>query len=285
MYTCLNAGAIGIRDYTLPQTIELAKKTGFAAVDFNIREAAQLGVDRVRELFATSGIQPGTWGLPLEWRKDDATWQQGLDELPALAEVAQQLGALRMTTWVMPNSDTRAFDENYAWHIARFRPIGEALQPYGVRFGLEFIGPQELRPADKHAFVYTMSDMLKLGRDIGTGNIGLLLDAYHLYTGGGTPDDLDSVTNADIVAVHVNNAVEGLQMHEHRDLDRRLPMETSVIDLAAFLRKLSALGYDGPVICEPFRKPLNDVAANDPQAAATTVADHMTRMMQSAGLA
>jgi sugar phosphate isomerase/epimerase len=219
MYTCLNTGAIGIKNFTLAQSIDLAKQTGFAGVDFNIREAAQLagehGIDYVRNLFASAGIKPGSWGAPVEWRKDDETWQRGLDDLPRLAQVAQQLDAPRMTTWVMPNSDTRPFDENYQFHIDRFRPIAEAVKPYGVRFGLEFIGPQTLRPADKHAFVYTMQEMLDLGKAIGTGNIGLLLDAWHLYTSGGTLDDLDTVTNADIVAVHVNNAPEGLTMAEY----------------------------------------------------------------------
>ena len=285
MYTCLNTGAIGIRNYSLSQTIDLAKQTGFQGVDFNIREAAELGSSAARSLFESAGIKPGSWGLPVEWRQDDATFQQGLAELPALAKVAQEIGALRMTTWVMPNSDTRSFDENYAWHVERFSAIGAAIEASGVRFGLEFIGPQTLRPANKHAFIYEMGDMLELGRQCGTGNIGLLLDAWHLYTSGGTLDDLDSVKNEEIVAVHVNNAPEGVGMAEYNDHDRRLPMETSVIDLAGFLRKLSAIGYDGPVICEPFRKTLNEVGATDPVAAATTVADHMTRMMQSAGLA
>jgi hypothetical protein len=33
------------------------------------------------------------------------------------------------------------------------------------------------------------------------------------------------------------------------------------------------------VICEPFRSTLNELAANDPQAAAEQVADHVKRMM------
>lgn len=283
MYTCLNTGAIGIKNFTLAQTIDLAKQTGFEGVDFSITEAAQLagehGIDYVRGLFESAGIKPGSWGVPVEWRKDDATWQEGLDKLPALAQVAQQLNAPRMTTWVMPNSDTRPMDENIQFHIARFRPIAEAVKPFGVSFGLEFIGPQTLRPADKHAFIYTMGDMLELGRKIGTGNVGLLLDAWHLYTSGGTLDDLDSVKNEEIVAVHVNNAPEGLTLAEYNDHDRRLPMETSVIDLGGFLRKLKAIGYNGPVICEPFRSTLNAVGANDPAAAARQVADHMQRMM------
>ena len=41
-------------------------------------------------------------------------------------------------------------------------------------------------------------------------------------------------------------------MAEYIDNDRRLPMETGVIDLGGFLKRLAALAYDGPVTPEPF---------------------------------
>ena len=47
---------------------------------------------------------------------------------------------------------------------------------------------------------------MDLAAAIGTGNVGLLLDAWHLYTGGGSIDDLDKITAKDVVVVHVNDA-------------------------------------------------------------------------------
>ena len=139
-----------------------------------------------------------------------------------------------------------------------------------------------MRPADRHAFIYTMEGMLELAAAIGTGNVGLLLDAWHLYTSGGALDDLDKISNADIVNVHVNDAPEGLTMAEYIDNDRRLPCETGVIDLAGFMGKLSALGYDGPVTPEPFSKRVN--AIEDPKAAASLTAEYMDRLWEVAGL-
>ena len=43
---------------------------------------------------------------------------------------------------------------------------------------------------------------------------GLLLDAWHLYTSGGSVDDLDKISKSDIVNVHVNDAPRGLTMAE-----------------------------------------------------------------------
>ncbi|MAS34068.1 MAG: xylose isomerase [Anaerolineaceae bacterium] len=285
MYKNLSPGAIGIRDFGLVQTLELAQKTGFSGIDFNIREAAQLadekGVDYVRGLFNDAGVRPGIWGLPVAWNKDE--WHDGLADLPQLAAVGQAIGAMRTQTWVPPSSDTRAFDDNFNWHVDRFGPIAEALKPYGIRFGLEFIGPKTLRPADKEAFIYSMEGMLDLAKAIGTGNVGLLLDAWHLYTSGGSMSDLDKITNEDVVSVHVNDAPEGLTMDEYNDHDRRLPMETGVIDLGTFMRKLSAMGYDGPVTPEPFSKRVNSI--EDPHEAARLTASYMDKLWEAGGVA
>jgi sugar phosphate isomerase/epimerase len=62
-------------------------------------------------------------------------------------------------------------------------------------------------------------------------------------------------------------------------------METQVIDLPAFMRKLSGMGYDGPVTTEPFNARINGIAAEDPERAAREVSTAMDRMWKAAGLA
>src|SRR5690606_17952599 len=127
MFKNLSTGAIGIRNISLEQTLQLAQQTGFAGIDFDIREAAQLagerGVDYVRGLFAQYGIQPGGWGLPVAWNQDH--WLEGVVQLPALAEVAQQIGATRTQTWCPPTSTERDFAANFEWHVERFMRIAK----------------------------------------------------------------------------------------------------------------------------------------------------------------
>jgi sugar phosphate isomerase/epimerase len=287
MFKNLSPGAIGIRNITLPQAIELARQTGFTGIDFNIREAAELaeqeGIGYVRHLFEQAGVRPGLWGLPVIWNKEEAQWKQDLAELPRLAELGQELGCFRTATWVPPNSVDRPYTENFQWHVDRFRPIAETLKAAGMRLGLEFIGPQTMRPPDKHAFIYSLEGMLELNEAIGTGNVGLLLDAWHLYTSGGTLADLDKITADDIITVHVNDAPTGLTLETYIDQDRRLPMETGVMDLPGFMQKLQALGYDGPVTPEPFSQRVN--AIEDPLEAAQLTASYMDKLWQASGLA
>jgi sugar phosphate isomerase/epimerase len=285
MFKNLSPGAIGIRDLSLAESIELAAKTGFEGVDFGIREAAALaderGIEHVRAVFENAGIRPGQWGLPVAWNNDDR-WEADLLELPKLAAVGRALGCTRTATWCPPASDDRAFDENFRWHVARFRPIAEALGEHDCRLGIEFIGPKTSRTRGKYEFIYTLQGMMELAEAIGTGNVGLLLDAWHLYTSGGSVDDLDAITAQDIVTVHVNDAPAGVARDQQIDNVRRLPMETGVIDLPGFCAKLAQMGYDGPLTPEPFSERIN--AIEDPLEAAKLVAGLMEEMWTAAGL-
>ena len=280
MYKTLSPGAIGIRGLSLADSIKLAVQTGFGGLDFSIQEAAQLGAAAAQALFNEAGIRYGAWGLPVRWNHDD--WRDDLAELPQLAALAAQMGADRCSTWCPPSSAARPFAENFDWHLERFRAIAEVLNDHGIRFGIEFIGPQSLRPADQHDFISTMEGMLEMAAAIGTGNVGLLLDAWHLYTSGGALDDLDKISKSDIVNVHVNDAPAGLGMAEYNDHDRRLPLETGVLPLEGFMKKLIALGYDGPVTPEPFSARIN--AIEDPLEAARETAHYMERLWAAAGL-
>ncbi len=285
MFANLSAGAIGIRGATLADTLRLARLGGFEGVDFAIEEAARLadehGVEHVRDLFQNAGVRPGSWGLPVDWRGDEAKYQESLRRLPRLAAVGAAIGCNRTATWLPSWSDDRPFAENLEFHVARFRPIAQALAEHGCRLGLEFLGPKTLRAGHRYEFIHTLDGLLDLAKAIGTGNVGLLLDAWHLYTAGGSADDVRKLTNADVVTVHVNDAPAGIPVDEQVDNVRCLPAETGVIDLAGFLRALAAIGYDGPVTPEPFSKRVN---ALPPEEAVRVTGEAMRRAWQAAGL-
>ncbi len=286
MFKNLSAGAIGIRGLDLAQTIDLARQIGFGGIDFDIRQAATLAdqhsVEYVCSLFDRAGVRPGQWGLPVTWNKDDQ-WEQDLQALPKLAALGKALGCTRTATWCLSGSNERPFRENWTWHVARFRPIAQALADQGCVLGIEFLGPKTIRSRFQHEFIYTLGSMMELAREIGP-NVGLLLDAWHLFTSGDGLEVLDTITAQDVVTVHVNDAPPGLTLDTYMDNDRRLPMETGVVPLPQFIQKLAALGYDGPITPEPFSKRINDVAAQDALAAGLLIAEYMKRLWQAAGL-
>ena len=83
--------------------------------------------------------------------------------------------------------------------------------------------------------------------------------------------------------VHVNDAPAGVPVEEQLDNVRALPGETGVIDIAGFLQSLQAIGYDGPVVPEPFKKELADLPSDD--ARLETVGAAMDRIFRQAGIA
>lgn len=265
MFKNLNTGAIGIKA-SLSEALEMAQAHGFSGVDFSIAEAATMvqtdSLDTVKSLFSRNEGRSGAWSLPVDFRGEEQKWKEDLDGLHLHAALAQEIGADRAVIFVIPFSNELPFDENYAFHVNRLKPVLAILHEHGIRLGLEFIGPETLRADKKYEFIHTLGGMLKLCADIGP-NAGLLLDLYHWYTSHGTHAELANLTNHQVVAVHVNDAPSGFAVDEQMDLVRCLPCETGVMDIGSFLKALRRADYDGPVTVEPFSKRLNAMTPLD----------------------
>jgi sugar phosphate isomerase/epimerase len=281
MYTNLSPGAIGIRA-DLKTTLELARATGWQGIDLPAAETLQLAqassAAEVVAIVTAAGLKLGGWGLTVDWRKPyDAS---ALETLEAQAALAQQLGATRVTTWLLPFSDERPFRENFAFHVQQLGPIARVLAEHGCRLGLEFIGPRTMREKPRYGFIYSLEGMLCLADAIGP-NAGLLLDCWHWYTSLGTPADIRAMRADDVVYVHVNDAPEGVAVEQQLDQVRRLPASTGVIDIAGFLAALRDIGYDGPLTPEPFEPRL---AQQPPEQSAREAHASMVAMLRAAGM-
>jgi sugar phosphate isomerase/epimerase len=269
----------------LKDGIAAAKVGGFDAVEFGASEVADLveaqGADAVKGLFAEAGLKPAFWGLPTDWRGDEAKWKDSLKELPRLAKAAAAIGGTRTGTWIISGSNDKPFGENYRFHVERFKPIAQILADHGCCVGLEFLGPRTIRKGLKYQFIWRMLDMAAMGQEIGP-NCGLLLDAWHWYTGEDTVDHIRELKAEQVAYVHVNDAPAGVDILEQRDNVRMLPGETGVIDIAGFLQALKAIGYDGPVTPEPFKQNLKEMPSDEARLKA--VGASMDDIFKKAGL-
>lgn len=258
MLRTLSPGAIQVHPKDLFDAIRLAAEFDFQALDFDVRQIVSVGSGAAKDAFAAANVQPAAFGLPVEWRQSTETWQEGLQALPAQAKAAQELGCTRASTWVLSGSNDRDLAENELFHVERFQPVAKILADHGISLGLEYIGPKTLRDQFKFPFHYTQDGMLGVAKQIGP-NVGLLVDAWHWYTSGGTTEDLLRLKKEEVVNVHINDAPEGVPVDEQMDNVRRLPGQTGVIGLAGFVGALREIGYDGPVAVEPFYKELGDL--------------------------
>lgn len=285
MLSTLLAGSIGIKNLSLEEQIKLAREAGFDAVNFSVTEVKELadangGIQYVKDLFTSNGIKPGGWGVPVNIGDDEKRPAQ-LESLSELASLAVELGVPGGTSGIMPGNNEREYDAEYAFWLERFRPVAETLKSVGARIGIEFIAPKTIRDRFTYEFIYDMPRMLQFGKDVGTGNVGVLFDLWHHYTAHGTVEELDLLTKDDVVLVHVNDAPPGKEIDEQIDNQRTLPMETGVIPAVEYMRKLKAIGYDGVVGAEPFSSSLEELAARDPLAAAKQTAATTQKLLDA----
>ena len=277
MFKSFMPGAVGI-SLPLEDSARLARRFGFEGMDLSIksREAAE-DASRILE---TNSLRPGACGLPVRYKDEEGeeTFEEGVRKLEEIARAASAIGATRFATWVTPHSDDRSFDEHFSLLVSRFGECAQVLARAGCSLGLEFIGPASSRKGHRYEFIHTLGGMMKLCREVGE-NCGLLLDAWHLHTSGGTADELKSLRAEDVVWVHLNDAPAGVSMDEYIDNVRKLPGETGVIDIVGFLRALRDIGYDGPVTVEPFSK---EVSSLPPEEAARVTAEALDRVWKDA---
>ena len=185
--------------------------------------------------------------------------------LEPLVAAAAEVGYTYAFNWIIPGSNERTYEENYQVHVDRFRRICNILKKYSLKDAIEFIGPYSFAKTFKYPFIRTAAEALKLCDDIGTGNVGLTLDCFHWYTSGVSDDEYIKVfTNKDqIVQVHINDGVAGLERDEQADQIRELPGATGIVNIDNFFGCLTQLGYEGPVVIEPFYKKLAELSLEE----------------------
>lgn len=258
MYKAFDGGAIGVKA-SFEEGVQLAAHFGFEGMCLNLGYLRANGPDAVVQMLEERNLQSAGWGLPVGLLGSDAEFDAQLAQLDEVADLCARAGDLRCVTWPPPASDDMAYAEMFGFLRARLEAVAGLLGRYDVRLGLEFLGPPSLRAGKKHEFIYTMEGMLELCRAVGTGNVGLLVDCWHLHTSGGQMDDVLKLSDGDVVAVHINDVPAGIPLGDLQDLVRCLPGETGIIDARRFLECLQQIGYTGPVIVEPFSERVNQM--------------------------
>jgi sugar phosphate isomerase/epimerase len=253
-FKCLGPGHIGVSG-NQEQIIHMAAKFGFGGVDPSWNEIAKMSEQQRKDIYALlqeKNLRWGAAGLPVDFRRDEDRFQKDIAMLPERAKAMQQANVTRASTWIMPGTNDLTYLENFKQHKTRLKQACEIFQDHKIRLGLEFVGPRTTRRRFRFTFVNTQKEMLELCDAIGTDNVGLLFDAWHWHTSHGTIEEMEQLTNNQIVNVHVNDAPVGIPIDELIDSRRALPTTTGVMNLKGFINTLVKIGYDGPVECEPF---------------------------------
>lgn len=251
-----------------PQLIDTAAVAGYKGVDVSAPGALKAGLAETRSHLKAKGVRAGVVGLPVEFRKDEETFNKDLDALEAAAHLAVGLDCPRMATWILPSSENPK-DVQRTLLRKRLGACANVLARSHVRLGLEFVSPVHLRKRFPHEFIWAMNEMLAFARECGP-NCGLLLDSWHWHHAGATVQDILKAGREAIVTVHFNDAAKQ-DPEKVLDNERLMPGE-GVIDLVGFLRALKKIGYKDAVSVEVFGRGLKDMAPEEGAALAARTA-------------
>lgn len=262
----LHTGNIGVKA-DLQQQIDYAAKYGFDAFDPNVNELVSLSdaeLKRVMDDMAARNVQFGFLAQSVPVTRPDAEFAEWVKtDLTAWAKAMQRARMTRFCTWVSQSSRNLTYLQNFELHARRISAVADVLGDHGIRFGLEYIGPKTGWSRGPFPFVHTMAEMKELIAETGKDNVGFLMDSWHWHNAGETPADILTLTNKDVVGVHLNDAPKGVPTDQLIDNQREIPLATGVIDTAGFVNALNQIGYDGPIAAEPLGASIRELPPDE----------------------
>lgn len=254
MFRNLCAPALGVSGRE-SELIELALSFGFRGMDVDLADlnsrVAQHGLAHARRLIDSSKLQLAGVRLPLDVEADDATFATELAALPTQLDAASQIGCRAALTTLAPATDLRPYHENFELHRKRYAAIAAALAPLKMKLGVEFRSTADERREKHFEFIHDFNALLVLLSTVGADNVGVVLDNWQLYACGAEADAWRKLPIAQIVAVYLADAPEGVSREALTNAQRLLPGSTGVIDSSALLTALAEAGYQGPIAPAP----------------------------------
>ena len=276
MKMCLNAGNIGVRA-NLAESIAMAGKFGFDAVDPNVKELAALSDSAMSAMLDDLAAKKLTFGSVAQGftiTQPDEAWATTLKDLAATAKALQRARVKRFVTWLSSSDANLTYLQNFRLHARRIGEAATILGDSGVSLGLEYLGPKTMWARSKYPFIHTMASMKELIAETRKPNVGFLLDIWHWYNAGDSVADVLTLKNQDLVAVHLSDAPAGIPIDQQVDSHRELPLATGIMDTAGFVNALNQVGYDGPVAAEPMSADLRKLP---PEEALAKTAEAMKK--------
>ena len=257
MFGTVNAHLLGV-DMEAETGVALARRYRVAGLGLSRAQLQRLDDDRLERLRAQ--MEAGALATECCFLLDpplavpETQWRSGMEILPAAARGAHRLGFTRTLMTVLPFHDELPFAANFAHHVRRVRELADRLAAHGIVLGLEYLSPESRRQGHRYSFIHSLDGLRELCREVERPNVGLVLDSFHWYCAAETTADIQRLAAAEIVTVHLSDAVAGLGRRQQRAFARELPGTTGIVDNAGFMAALAAIGYRGPIGCEPMNR-------------------------------
>lgn len=254
MYKCLSPSAIGVLARQ-SELLEIALTHKFQGLEIDINEvlkrAQSTSAKQACRYLASAQVRIGGFELPIRWQGADAEFKADLSQLGTLLEVCSTLNADRCFTTVRPTCDQRPFHENFQFHVDRLGQVADALAPANMKLGLNFLAAASDRADGGFEFIHQADPTVLLINGVQRENVGLMLDTWRWFVGGGDVEKLRSLRGEQILSVHLADLPASFDASTIGEDQRLLPNEGGGIDFPSLFTTLEDLGFDGPLVLAP----------------------------------
>ncbi|MBC8352961.1 MAG: TIM barrel protein [Planctomycetes bacterium] len=237
------------------EIIELTLTYGFRGLDLEIDDFAQRaktqGLDQAIRFLSSAKLHIGSVDLPVRWRADEATYKADLAELDEVASYAAQANVYACKTVVFPESEHLPYHDNFEQHRARLAEIAEVLAKQDIRLAVGFHATEARREGKQFQFIQEADALALLLKSVAADNVGLWLDTWNWYVGGGTVDSLKGFGVDNIAYVTVADAPSGVERVDLSEDQRIMPAEDGAANVHEIVTLLKDGGYKGPITLSP----------------------------------
>jgi D-psicose/D-tagatose/L-ribulose 3-epimerase len=239
------ASLIWTEDFTekdLP-LIEKAKELGFDVLDINVAHPERFPAEKVSEKIKEVGIEVVTTiGMPQDSNiihPDPAVRKQGLNTLKKMVDINVEIGSkiiagVIYASWGYITGKPRT-EQEWKWSVENMREAAE----YAKSNGDIVLAVEPVNRFETH-FINIAEDAVKYCKEIGTGNMKILLDAFHMIREEMSFTDAVNICGREYLGyVHVcenNRGIPG----------------TGLVPWSEFFTALKNIDYDGSLSIESF---------------------------------
>jgi sugar phosphate isomerase/epimerase len=250
MYKNLNATVLGVSGRQ-SELIELAMTYGFKGLDIDIldlvKRTQRTEFEKAARYLTSSKMRVSGFETPIDLDTDDASFSKALTSLAATVEIAGKAGARAGFVRLPAATDRLPFHEYFEVLRKRVDQLGEIFHKNGVILGLYFSTTVESRENKQFKFIQDVDGFLAFFKACSSPGVGLVIDTFNWVVGGGTFEQLSSLSADRIAAFRLADAETLPSLAEASIKMRQTPGTTGVIDNVRFVSTLHKLGYDGPI--------------------------------------
>jgi len=252
----LNASTLFPYKLGIEEQIRVAAEAGYEGIEIWVRDleaylAAGQSLQGLRRYIDDAGITVANAIAFFKWADEDAATRaeghaQAVREIQMLAEIGC-LAVAAPPFGTVTNVSLTDMAEQYAKLVRAGRGLG--VEPY-----LEFWGRAKQ--------LNTLSQATVVAMESGIADAKLLLDPFHMYTGGSAVEAVGYLNGSRIGIVHVNDYPAAPERAVIADKDRVFPGE-GVAPSATFAKLLHEAGYAGFLSLELFIEDFGGASALD----------------------